>query len=120
MSLPAVPLAYPDPTVIDITAGFHALSDPLRICVLELLRSQELCVCDLCSQLHVNQSKLSFHLKTLKDAGLVLMRQEGRWVYYRLNVPQLTALECYLATYRQHAKHISAQACQDSLEGGYL
>ncbi len=47
MSLPAVPLTCPDPTVIDIAAGFHALSDPLRIHVLELLRSQELCVCDL-------------------------------------------------------------------------
>ncbi len=66
------------------------------------------------------QSKLSFHLKTLKDAGLVLMRQEGRWVYYRLNVPQLTALEDYLANYRQPIKPVPAQACLEPLKGHYL
>lgn len=57
-----------------VTAGFHALSEPLRIQVLELLRTQELCVCELCESLGVTQSKLSFHLKTLKEAGLVRAR----------------------------------------------
>jgi len=57
-----------------VVAGFHALSDPLRIQVLELLRSQRLCVCG--EHLGVTQSKLSFHLKTLKEAGLVRSRQE--------------------------------------------
>lgn len=61
-----------------IIAGFHALSEPLRIRVLELLREQELCVCDLCEALGVTQSKLSFHLKTLKEAKLVHSRQSGR------------------------------------------
>ncbi|MBE9007147.1 winged helix-turn-helix transcriptional regulator [Fortiea sp. LEGE XX443] len=85
-----------------IAAGFHALSDPLRINVLELLRQQELCVCDLCDALGVSQSKLSFHLKTLKEAGLVNSRQEGRWIYYSLNIPQFSVLEKYLADYLQH------------------
>ena len=67
-----------------LVSGFHALSDPLRIQVLELLRSQELCVCELCEHLGVTQSKLSFHLKNLKEADLVRSRQEGRWIY--LNV----------------------------------
>jgi DNA-binding transcriptional ArsR family regulator len=67
------------PPVADklIAAGFHALSDPLRLQILELLREQELCVCDLCDRLNVTQSKLSFHLKALKDAALVRSRQEG-------------------------------------------
>ncbi|MEH1916173.1 ArsR/SmtB family transcription factor [Nostoc sp.] len=84
-----------------IAAGFHALSDPLRIQVLELLRSQELCVCDLCDHLGTTQSKLSFHLKNLKEAGLVRARQEGRWIYYSLNLPQFVALEQYLAEFRR-------------------
>ncbi|MDZ7964764.1 MAG: metalloregulator ArsR/SmtB family transcription factor [Nostoc sp. DedSLP03] len=84
-----------------IAAGFHALSDPLRIKVLELLRSQELCVCDLCEHLGTTQSKLSFHLKTLKEAGLVRARQEGRWIYYSLNLPQFAVLEQYLAEFRR-------------------
>lgn len=84
-----------------VIAGFHALSDPLRIQVLELLQEQELCVCDLCETLGVTQSKLSFHLKTLREAGLVRSCQEGRWIYYSVNLPQLVALEQYLAQFRR-------------------
>ena len=61
-----------------VISGFHALSEPLRVQVLDLLRDQELCVCDLCEKLGVSQSKLSFHLKNLKEAELVRSRQEGR------------------------------------------
>lgn len=96
-----------------VIAGFQALSEPLRIKVLELLREQELCVCELCEFLEVNQSKLSFHLKTLKEAGLVLARQEGRWIYYRLNLAQLVALEQYLAEYRRFSAVLPARPCQD-------
>ncbi len=97
-----------------IAAGFHALSDPLRIRVLELLRSQELCVCELCEHLGVTQSKLSFHLKTLKEAGLVRARAEGRWIYYSLNFSQFVALEQYLSEYRRSAVLLPARSCQDT------
>ncbi|WP_341527556.1 metalloregulator ArsR/SmtB family transcription factor [Nostoc sp. UHCC 0302] len=96
-----------------IAAGFHALSDPLRISVLELLRQQELCVCDLCAALEVSQSKLSFHLKTLKEAGLVNSRQEGRWIYYSLNIPQFNVLEEYLAGFRHTRVISSVRRCCD-------
>jgi ArsR family transcriptional regulator len=91
--------------------GFQALSDPLRLQILELLRHQELCVCELCEQLRVPQSKLSFHLKALKAGELVHARQEGRWVYYRLNVPQLAALEQYLAEFRRHSPMVPTRKC---------
>ncbi len=84
-----------------IKKGFHALSDPIRLEVLNLLRTKELCVCELLEHLEVSQSKLSFHLKTLKEAGLVRSRQEGRWVYYSLNLSQLVSLEEYLADFRR-------------------
>ncbi|MEH1854633.1 MAG: metalloregulator ArsR/SmtB family transcription factor [Nostoc sp.] len=96
-----------------IAAGFHALSEPLRISVLELLRQRELCVCDLCEVLGVSQSKLSFHLKTLKEAGLVNSRQEGRWIYYSLNLPQFSILEKYLADFTQNQVISSARPCCD-------
>ena len=83
-----------------ISTGFHAVSDPLRIQVIELLRSQELCVCELCDRLKVSQSKLSFHLKNLKEANLVSSRQQGRWIYYSLNLAQFAVLEQYLTEYR--------------------
>ena len=96
-----------------IVSGFHALSEPLRIKVLELLRQRELCVCDLCDVLGVSQSKLSFHLKTLKEADLVHSRQEGRWIYYSLNLPQLAALEQYLALLGCNTVIAPARPCCD-------
>ena len=71
---------------------FHALSDPTRLNLVALLRGGERCVCDLTDALEAGQSRLSFHLKTLKDAGLVLDRREGRWVYYRLNQAKVEEL----------------------------
>jgi ArsR family transcriptional regulator, arsenate/arsenite/antimonite-responsive transcriptional repressor len=96
-----------------IAAGFHALSDPLRLQILELLREQELCVCELCDRLSVPQSKLSFHLKTLKEAALVRSRQEGRWIYYSLNLTQFVALEQYLSDYRRFSQILPARPCAD-------
>ncbi|MEL6441965.1 MAG: metalloregulator ArsR/SmtB family transcription factor [Cyanobacteria bacterium J06621_8] len=95
-----------------IGASFRALSDPLRLQIIEILRSQELCVCELCEKLKVNQSKLSFHLKTLKDAGLIRSRQEGRWMYYSLNLAQFLALEQYLAEYRRFGDILPARNCE--------
>ena len=63
---------------------FHALSDATRLSILEMLRGGEQCVCDLQDQLEAAQSRLSFHLRVLKEAGLVEDRKEGRWSYYRI------------------------------------
>src|SRR2546425_9548841 len=64
---------------------FHALSDETRLEIVRLLSHGERCVCELQDVLGAAQSRLSFHLKTLKDAGLVTDRREGRWVYYTVN-----------------------------------
>ena len=63
---------------------FHALSDDTRLAILEMLRDGERCVCDLQTDLEAAQSRLSFHLRVLKDAGLVADRREGRWSYYSI------------------------------------
>lgn len=94
-----------------LLAGFHALSDPLRLHIIDLLREQELCVCDLCDRLGVSQSKLSFHLKTLKTAELLSSRQQGRWIYYRLNLPQFAVIEQYLANFRRFCPMLPAPSC---------
>jgi ArsR family transcriptional regulator len=64
---------------------FHALSDRTRLSILQRLRFGERCVCDLTDALDAAQSRLSFHLKVLKEAGLVTDRRDGRWMYYTLN-----------------------------------
>src|SRR6185295_8372567 len=71
---------------------FHALSDETRLSILQRLRFGERCVCDLTDALDAAQSRLSFHLKVLKDAGLVTDRREGRWTYYTLNPDTLNQL----------------------------
>ena len=69
---------------------FHALSDETRLAILEMLRGGERCVCDLQADLEAAQSRLSFHLRVLKDAGLVTDRRAGRWSYYSI-VPDALA-----------------------------
>src|SRR5256714_12680544 len=64
---------------------FHALSDETRLEIVRLLSHGERCVCELQSVLDAAQSRLSFHLKTLKDAGLVSDRRGRRWGYYAFN-----------------------------------
>ena len=71
-------------------ALFHALSDTTRLGILEMLRGGERCVCDLQDELAAAQSRLSFHLRVLKEVGLVEDRREGRWAYYSI-VPEALA-----------------------------
>lgn len=76
---------------------FHALSDETRLAILARLRNGPRCVCDLQDLLGAAQSRLSFHLRTLKDAGLVSDHKEGRWTYYALNPAAVAAVESQLA-----------------------
>jgi ArsR family transcriptional regulator len=80
-------------SVTRLAQVFHALSDETRLCLVAMLGSGERCVCDLTAALETGQSRLSFHLKTLKDAGLVRDRREGRWVYYSLVPGALEGLD---------------------------
>ena len=62
----------------------NALADEARVEIVARLLDGEKCVCDLTDALATGQSRLSYHLKVLKDAGLVTDRREGRWMYYTL------------------------------------
>lgn len=81
-----VPTIHTRPRVDRVRTArlFHALSDPTRLAILDMLRDGERCVCDLQDALDAAQSRLSFHLRVLRDAGLVDDRREGRWMYYRI------------------------------------
>lgn len=68
----------------DLVQCLQALAEETRLSIVRRLSGGERCVCDLQDELGAAQSRLSFHLKKLKDAGLVDDRRDGRWVYYRL------------------------------------
>ncbi|HSM82714.1 MAG TPA: metalloregulator ArsR/SmtB family transcription factor [Nodosilinea sp.] len=106
-----MPTALPTASSATTIAKFKALSDPLRLEVIELLRSQEMCVCDLRDRMEIAQSKLSFHLKTLREAGLISARQEGRWIYYSLNPAEFSELETYLSALGQLSPQRPACPC---------
>ena len=80
------------PDLATAAGYFHALADETRLRVLELLRSGERCVCDLAVGAGVAQPRLSYHLRALREAGVLLDRRQGRWVYYRINPAALDEL----------------------------
>jgi ArsR family transcriptional regulator len=92
-----------------------ALSDANRVRILAQLAGGERCVCDLTDALDAGQSLLSFHLRTLKDAGLVVDRRAGRWVHYSINADALADLEDFLRSIREAsmAAPAAGEACCD-------
>lgn len=75
----------------------RALADPIRLRVIEALADGERCVCELTASLELAQSRLSFHLRVMREAGLISGRQQGRWMYYRLEPDALPLLRDWLA-----------------------
>ena len=66
--------------------GFKALADTTRLRIIHLLmRCGEMCVCEFMPALDLTQSNVSFHLKTLKHAGFITSRKEGKWMFYALS-----------------------------------
>jgi len=69
----------------ELLTVFKALSDETRLRIIKLLEQGELCVCDIVAALGTIQPKVSFHLNTLKEAGLIKDRKQGRWIHYSLD-----------------------------------
>lgn len=77
------------PFSYDPVAVFKALADDFRLAALLLIRNQEqLCVCELTEAFGVSQPKVSRHLATLREVGMLTTERRGQWIYYSLN-PQL-------------------------------
>ena len=90
---------------------FHALSDETRLEIIRCLAGGERCVCELTGDLEAAQSRLSFHLRTLKDAGLVIDRKDGRWVYYTLNREALDDVEGVLSSLGTPSERVGTSCC---------
>ncbi len=73
---------------LDLELFFAALADRTRLRLLNLMRDGEVCVCFFAETLYTNNPKISRHLAYLKRAGLVKARRDGKWMHYRINVPE--------------------------------
>ena len=69
-----------------LAAGFKALGDPHRVTILHLLAAagQPVCVVDVERHFDLAQSTISYHLKTLVDAGVIARERRGKWSYYSI------------------------------------
>jgi DNA-binding transcriptional ArsR family regulator len=79
---------------------FQALADPSRRAILESLTRGEVAVRDLTARFDISQPAISQHLATLKDAGLVKGRRDGRCVYYCVDPRGMKPLIDWIAHYR--------------------
>jgi DNA-binding transcriptional ArsR family regulator len=86
----------PSRTAVDSRAGaadrFSALGDPARLAILAALNRGTRCVCDLVPQLGLAQNLLSYHLRILREAGLVSGSRRGRRIEYTIRETGLVAL----------------------------
>ncbi len=101
-------------TATDMTQAaqwFHALSDPTRLGIVARLTSGERCVCELTDALDAAQSRLSFHLRVLKEAGLITDRRDGRWVHYSLNRDVLDDAARFLESVKPKIRRLRMAEC---------
>jgi ArsR family transcriptional regulator len=72
----------------DVELFFQALADRTRLRLINLMGSDELCVCFFVEVLKTNQPKISRHLAYLRKAGLVKARRESKWMHYQVAEPE--------------------------------
>ncbi len=80
---------------------FKALSDENRLKIMELLIQGETCGCTLIDKLPISQPTLSYHLKTLTEAGLTTAYKEGTWVKHHVNYDALDFIIDFLESLKK-------------------
>ncbi|KAF0248582.1 MAG: putative transcriptional regulator, partial [bacterium] len=71
----------------DLELFFRALADRTRLRLLNLMGSDEICVCFFVDVIGTNQPKISRHLAYLRRAGVVSARRDGKWMHYKIAMP---------------------------------
>ena len=99
---------------------FKMLSDSTRLrCLLLMQAEGELCVCELTHALNLSQPKISRHLAHLREAGVLIARRKGTWMYYRINPAMqdwaLRILQITLDGIRQSEPYISDRKMLDDM-----
>ncbi len=95
----------------DLLQKLQAVAEETRLRIVQLLTGGERCVCELQDELDAAQSRLSFHLRKLKDAGVVADRRDGRWVYYSLVPEALEEMRAFLGEVQPESQVWRGGAC---------
>lgn len=81
---------------------FAALADRTRLRILNLLSAGEVCVCYFVEILGESQPKISRHLATLRESGLVQSRRDGKWIHYSIAPDQPAIVQAAIEELRSH------------------
>lgn len=95
-----------------LARAFQALSDPKRMEIIALLTGGERCVCELTDVVGAKQPLLSFHLKILREAGLVRSRRRGKWMYYSLNYETMKEMQVIIGSLAEGTEHPASCCCE--------
>ena len=90
--------------ILKLSNMFKLFADDTRLRIICILIKEELCVCDLCEALNLNQSTVSHQLQLLRNSNLVKYRRDGKQIFYRLQ--------------DEHVERIISQALEHILEEG--
>jgi ArsR family transcriptional regulator len=84
---------------VAVASQAKALADPIRVEILDLLKTaaRPVCQCELNPLFDISQPTLSHHLKKLADADLIDVERRGKWAYYSLNANALEVLRSWLS-----------------------
>ncbi|MGD9909671.1 MAG: ArsR/SmtB family transcription factor [Candidatus Izemoplasmatales bacterium] len=91
-----------------IVDSFKALSDANRLAIVELLLQGETCGCTMIDKLPISQPTLSYHLKTLTEAGLAIAKREGNWIKHQINKERLSEM----ITYLEYLRDLEGKKCR--------
>ena len=80
----------------DLALVFKAVSDETRLRIVDMLRGDELCACDILEEFEITQPTLSYHMKILTECGLVKARKDGPWTRYTLNLDLVQQVKAFL------------------------
>jgi ArsR family transcriptional regulator, arsenate/arsenite/antimonite-responsive transcriptional repressor len=83
----------------DLAPLFKAVADPMRLRLLSLIACHEggeSCVCDLTDAFDVTAPTVSYHLRILREAGLISAERRGTWIYYRINPDVMARMSAVL------------------------
>jgi DNA-binding transcriptional ArsR family regulator len=93
------------PRATTTSDAFNAVAEPRRREILNYLALQERPVRDIGMTLGLEQPSVSKHLRVLKDVGLVDVRREGRWMFYRTNAEAIRPLHEWASTFERLWRH---------------
>ncbi len=97
----------------DIVKIFKALSDPTRLRIMLLLLRKELCVCELTFILGLEQSRISHHMRVLREADIAEDVRDGRWIIYRVPEEARALLEGLVSGALRERIELSREAAGD-------